>query len=336
MGSRISELAAKPKCDARCGWRTHQPGMNGVAVDATYANQRKSRGSHSQFLAIRNLTPLDTRTHTGRVLPYIRVMATVAAVAIGPVGVRNAVQAPTLAQKATNPHSSALSISASASWLAAAPHLCMRCQTCSHRSWLLTTSRQHARAPVTNTTCLCPKSGVDGQGLLDEDLVAVQAFRRTGGRPCAGGCSGACSRKPWHRSHRVQGEALVGGIEAHTPGLAHEEFTLDLELCATADVATTLTFLRLIGCARWSRRVRRGARVIFIESAFTSRSRRTRRECVRQAPRGRVIRRSFRYSGVLRRGAPATASGAATLPSRTLPPRAARERTGRRHGAATR
>lgn len=237
-------------------------------------------------------------------------MATVAAVAIMALSVSGmAVQAPTLAQKATqSSFQRAIDLcqrklaGGCTTSLHEVPNLLAQVFASDHEQTLARTERS-----VTNTTCLCPKSGVDGQGLLDEDLVAVQAFQTDrGARQCAGGgCSDACSRVTVASfASRAECEALVGGIEAHTPPtMAHEEFTLDLEeLCATADVATTLTFLRLI------ERLRRlvaheygvARECIFIESAFTSRI----PADAPQAAYGKLHAdessdESFHYSGVL-------------------------------------
>lgn len=158
----------------------------------------------------------------------------------------------------------------------------------------------------TNVTCLCPNENVDGQGLLDDELVAMQAQHTHEARQCiGGGCSDACSRLavPTFAS-REECEALIAGVELITPPLkSHDEYTLSLaELCASSDVETTLTFIRIL--ERLRRLVAHEYGLprerIFVENAFVSR-------IPAQAPQDAYGRlhadesscADFHYSGVL-------------------------------------
>ena len=131
---------------------------------------------------------------------------------------------------------------------------------------------------VSNVTCLCPKDGVDGQSLINDELVTLQAFHvDEGRRQCwDGGCSSACSRAMFTGfASQAECEALRRGVEALvSPAMQSEECTLDLsELCATGDVATTLLFLRLLERLRRTVAHEYGLPLscVFTQSAFTSR-----------------------------------------------------------------
>ena len=139
-------------------------------------------------------------------------------------------------------------------------------------------SLAYCQRAATNVTCLCPKAGANGQGLLDKPLIEFQCEQTDEGRrQCAdGGCSAACSRVLLGNfASPEECEALVRGVDSLTaPASQREECTLDLsELCATGDVRTTLLFLRLLERLRRMVAHEYGLPIdgLITQSAFTSR-----------------------------------------------------------------